>query len=169
MLVAALRYEPTMERKWIAPLFFAAAFLLLPWTVWLTQTLPAHHATERWDVAWVGFDLGELGALGAVAVAAVRRSVWLEAAAAAAGTLLLCDAWFDTTLETGTRFWYALAQALCAEVPLALLCFWIARDAERFAARHLPTSLGGRPALDPTSPRPRTRGLPRPAGRSRAV
>src|SRR5918911_2363809 len=143
-------------RKWVAPIFFAIAVALLPWTIWLTQSLPAHHSTEHWNVAWTGLDVAEVVALAAVALSVVRRSPWLEAAAAAAGTLLLCDAWFDTLLEHGDRFWFALAQALVAEIPLALLCFWVSRDAERFAARRLPTSLGGRPRRDPTSPRRRT-------------
>jgi hypothetical protein len=130
-------------RRWIAPFFFALAVALLPWTIWLTQTLPAHHTTEHWDLAWGGLDAAEAIALLAVAVTALRRSVWLEAAAAAAGTLLLCDAWFDVLLEHGSRFWIALAQAIAVEVPLALVCFWVARDAERFARRLLPDALGG--------------------------
>jgi hypothetical protein len=156
-------------RRWIPPLFFAFALALLPWTVWLTQSLPAHHTTEHWDVVWTGFDIGEVCALLAVAVLTLRRSAWLEAAAATAGTMLLCDAWFDVLLENGVRFWFSVAEAVVIEIPLALLCFWIARDAERFATRRLPTSLGGPPERDPTSPRRRTPD-PRPReGRSRAA
>jgi hypothetical protein len=133
-------------RRWVAPFFFVLAVALLPWTVWLTETLPARHTTEHWDLAWGGLDFAEAAALLLVAITALRRSIWLEAAAAAAGTLLLCDAWFDVLLEHGSRFWLAVAQALVAELPLAIVCFWIARDAERFARHSLPAAFGGPPA-----------------------
>ena len=51
-----------------------------------------------------------------------------------AGTLLLCDAWFDTlTSRSGTEFAWAAVEALVAELPLATFCFWIAFDAEAVA------------------------------------
>src|SRR5439155_16479149 len=62
----------------------------------------------------------------------VRRS-WVNVPAAAAGTLLLADAWFDVVLST-SEVWVAVAQAALAEVPLAALCYWIAIDVSRFEA-----------------------------------
>ena len=70
----------------------------------------------------------------AVAYHAWRKTIWLEALAAATGTLLLCDAWFDVLLEPGAHFWIAVVEAVAIEIPAAVLCFWIARDSERFWA-----------------------------------
>ncbi|MGI8421747.1 MAG: hypothetical protein ACR2MU_05750 [Gaiellaceae bacterium] len=124
-------------RKWIAPLFFLAGLVLLPWTLWLLLTLPAQHRSEHWSAVWTGFDAALAIALIATAVSAFRRSTWLEAAAASSGTLLLCDAWFDILLESGSRIWIAILEAVIVELPLAALCFWIARDAERVLVRSL--------------------------------
>lgn len=122
-------------RKWIPSFFGLLAVALLPWTLWLTQNLPSRHLSLHWDVAWGGFDLALASALGATAVAALRRSPWLEGAAVAAGTLLLVDAWFDVVTSSGSEVGVAVAEAVVFEIPLAILSFWIARDAERFFER----------------------------------
>ena len=143
-------------RQLIAPFFGLVGLAMLPWTVWLTFSLPSHHETADWRTVWSGFDLALASALVATAVAALRRSPWLEAVAAVSGTLLLTDAWFDITLEVGSKHMTAsIVQGVVAELPLAVICFWIARDAERALAHALPTSPAGPPVLSPTSPRPR--------------
>jgi len=73
----------------------AVVVALLPWTAFLTATLPGRHVTHHWDLAWVGFDLFEAAALAATLVALARNSARLAPIAAIAGTALLCDAWFD--------------------------------------------------------------------------
>ena len=134
-------------RRLIAPFFLLAGLALIPWTIWLTLSLPSHHETENWKTVWAGFDVALALALIATAVAALRRSVWLEAVAAVAGTLLCTDAWFDITLEAGGRHMTAaIVEAALVELPLAAICFWIARDSEQALVRALPTSLGARPA-----------------------
>ncbi|HEY4412967.1 MAG TPA: hypothetical protein VGN06_08215, partial [Gaiellaceae bacterium] len=62
--------------RWVAPLMGLVALFLVPWTLYLTFTLPSRHVTTHYDLAWVGFDIGLLTAFGATAVAAVRRSTW---------------------------------------------------------------------------------------------
>ena len=47
----------------------AASFALVPWTLWLTFSLPAEHLTRHYDIAWVGFDIALAGALGGGRVA----------------------------------------------------------------------------------------------------
>jgi hypothetical protein len=124
------------RRRWIGYGLVAVAVALLPWTVFLTLTLPSRHVAEHWDTAWVGFDVGELVAVLLTAIALLRRTTWLQGAAAAAGTMLLCDAWFDTLLSNGDeKIWFAIGKALVSEVPLAVLCFWIALDTARFWTR----------------------------------
>ena len=111
----------------------AFATAIVPWTLHLANTLPAEHVTPHWDVAWIGFDAFELTAALATIVALFRQSPRLAIIASCAGTLLLCDAWFDVvTAQPGQELAWAIVSAAVAEVPLAALCFWLARDAQRF-------------------------------------
>ena len=107
---------------------------LLPWTVYLSVTLPPKHESVHWDIVWPGLDVGIALAVAATVVGLVRLSPNLPIFASTAGTLLLCDAWFDTvTSQPGSELAWAAAEALVAELPLAAFCFWIAFDAESVA------------------------------------
>jgi hypothetical protein len=107
------------------------AIALLPWTAYLSVTLPPKHESVHWDIVWPGLDVGIALAVTATVVGLVRLSTHLPILAAIAGTLLLCDAWFDTlTSQPGTELAWAAVEALVAELPLAAFCFWIAFDAE---------------------------------------
>jgi len=117
---------------WVVPLFAVGAVVLVPTIVLLVVVLPSTHQSEHWDVAWSGFDVMLALMLLAVAVTAWRGSAWLEAAAAASATLLFVDAWFDVlTASNGTELAIAIVEAVFVELPLALLCLWITRGAER--------------------------------------
>ena len=122
------------------PLFFLlAGLVLIPWTIWLTFSLPAHHETENWQTVWAGFDIAEAAALIATSVLALRRSPWLAPIAAVTGTLLCVDAWFDITLEAGGKHLLAsVLEAALVELPLAAICFWVARNAEHSILQTLP-------------------------------
>ena len=121
--------------RWLAYAFVACSLALIPWTVWLYQTLPSRATADNWDVAWAGFDLALAATLLLTAVGALRRSAWTQGAAASAATLLACDIWFDVmTSQTGRELEVAVAMALVAEAPLAILCVWVARNSERVSA-----------------------------------
>ncbi len=94
--------SPWHPPRWVVPLFGLAALLLVPWVVLLVAALPSAHRAAHWDIAWAGFDVWLALLLLTVAVAAWRRSPWLEGAATATATLLFVDAWFD--LLTSRRF-----------------------------------------------------------------
>jgi hypothetical protein len=129
--------EPLRIRvpRWAASVLALVAILLVPWILYLTFTLPSRHVTFHYDLAWVGFDVGLAAAFAATAWAALRGSSLLVPLAAATGTMLLCDAWFDViTSHTGSELWEAVAMAALAEVPLAALCAFIVYDAETFLA-----------------------------------
>jgi hypothetical protein len=120
---------------WVPWLLGAVAAGLVPWTLWLTFSLPSRHTTEHYDLAWVGFDVALAAAFAVTAAAAIRGAGWLEASAAITGTLLLCDAWFDVVTATGsTEQLEAVLEACLAELPLAAICAWIVCDAKRFRA-----------------------------------
>jgi hypothetical protein len=110
------------------------AIALLPWTVYLSVTLPSGHESAHWDIVWPGFDVGIALAISATIIALVRSSDYVPIVASVAGTLLVCDAWFDTlTSQPGSELAWATVEALVAELPLAAFCFWVALDSESVA------------------------------------
>jgi hypothetical protein len=121
------------SRRWVTPLFTFVALCLLPWTLYLTFTLPSRHVTTHYDLAWVGFDIGLAAAFAGTAWAAVRSPGWLVPLAAVTGTMLLCDVWFDVVTSRGaSEIGEAAAEAVLAELPLAGVCAFIVYDAETF-------------------------------------
>ena len=121
---------------WVVPLFALAGIVLVPWIIFLVRRLPSTHAAPHWDIAWAGFDVALALLLLGVATAAWRRSLWLEGAATAAAALLAVDAWFDIlTSSNHLELGIAIAEALLLELPLAVLCLLLARDAERILRR----------------------------------
>jgi hypothetical protein len=124
---------------WVVPVFALSGIVLVPWIVFLVSTLPSTQAAAHWDIAWAGFDIGLALLLLGVAVAAWRRSPWLEGISTAGAALLVVDAWFDIlTSSTNVELGVAIVEALLVELPLAALCFLIARDAERVLRRMNP-------------------------------
>jgi len=122
--------------RWVVPLFALSGIVLVPWIVFLVRSLPSTHAAAHWDIAWGGFDVGLALLLLGVAIAAWRRSPWLEGAATAGAALLVVDAWFDIlTSSTHVELGVAIGEAALMELPLAVLCLVIARDAERVLRR----------------------------------
>lgn len=117
---------------WVVPLFGLAALALAPWIVVLVRILPSAHRAAHWDLAWAGFDTALAFLLLGVAVAAWRRSPWLEGAATASAALLAVDAWFDVLTASGrAELAAAIAAAALVELPLAVLCLLLARRAAR--------------------------------------
>jgi hypothetical protein len=114
---------------WIAPALLVCAAVLIPWIAVLFATLPRHYVANHWQLAWGGFDIGLGAALATTAVMVARRSPFAEVTAAVTGTLLCCDAWFDILTSRGlTDVAQAAASAVLVELPLAALCFWMARN-----------------------------------------
>lgn len=117
---------------WIAPAFVLCALVLLPWAAFLIFTLPRNYTASHWRVAWGGFDLGLGTSMIATAIAVARRSPFAEVAATITGTLLVCDAWFDVlTAGTTGELVQAGLEAGLIELPLAVLCFWMATNLAR--------------------------------------
>jgi hypothetical protein len=124
--------QATSVPRWVAPLFAVVGIGLVPWTVWIAYNLPGRHIARHWDVAWAGFDVMMALLLLATAYAAVRRAPWIQATASAAATILVCDAWFDTvTSGRGFDLAMSLASGAFVELPLAVICVWVARNAEQ--------------------------------------
>jgi hypothetical protein len=114
------------------PVFLAAAALfLVPWSVWLASSLPCRYLSQHWGIAWAGCDTALAAALALTGVAALRHAPWLDRAAVATATLLAADAWFDVVTSRGAAaVALATTEAVAVELPVALLCIWVA---QRFA------------------------------------
>ena len=114
---------------WTALALLGCALVLLPWTALLFVTLPRHYEANHWAIAWGGFDIGLGVSLAGTAIMVVRRSPFAEVTATVTGTLLVCDAWFDVLTSRGfSDTAQAVALALLLELPIAALCFWMARN-----------------------------------------
>jgi hypothetical protein len=114
---------------WVAPGLLLCALILIPWTLFLFVALPPRYVANHWQLAWGGFDIGLGLALAATAVMVARRSPFAEVAATITGTLLCCDAWFDVLTSRGVSdIAQAAGSAVLVELPLAGLCFWMARN-----------------------------------------
>ena len=104
-----------------------AGGFLLPWCAVLAVTLPTTAQAQHWAMAWTGLDAAEAAAALTAAVLLGRGDRRASLPAAAAGTLLLVDAWFDgCTSAPGAGQAMALAEAGCIEIPLAVAAWWVA-------------------------------------------
>lgn len=108
--------------------FLVMAVCLIPWIVFLGWTLPPKYDAGHWNLLWIGFDVGLVAVLAYSAWAAWFRRQILASTAVVAGTLLVCDAWFDIVTSIGHRDqWLTLLTGFAVELPLALFFFWLYR------------------------------------------
>ena len=123
--------------RWIGALAIGTVVGFLPWIVYLGFTLPAKVRAEHYDIAWLGFDCAMWTMLAILAWVALRRHAATGPVAAVASMMLIVDAWFDIFTSSAQHGEMALAivLALCGELPLAILCGWVAVHAERIRAR----------------------------------
>jgi hypothetical protein len=95
-------------------------------------TLPRHATFHHYRGVWVGFDLGLVGVLATTAVLAWRGRPQVTMAATAAATMLFVDAWFDVlTTPRGSDLVVSVVLAGAVELPLAMICLWIALRASQ--------------------------------------
>ena len=120
------RAQPVLLRR-ARLVALAVGGFLLPWSALLAVTLPATVQAQHWALAWAGLDVAEAAAALVTAALLSRGDRRASLPAAAAGTLLLIDAWFDVcTSAPGAGRAMALAEAGCAELPLAVAAWWVA-------------------------------------------
>ncbi|MGC8510429.1 MAG: hypothetical protein ACP5PB_06110 [Acidimicrobiales bacterium] len=128
--------------RWLSGAMILGVLVMIPWTIYLSLSLPGRFHAENWNVAWVGFDGALIVVLAATAWAAWFRRQILAAASIVAATLLLCDAWFDVNTSFGTRDQLVpLLTALAANVPLAIIFILLARHIMLQTAAVLATAL----------------------------
>jgi hypothetical protein len=126
------------RRRLLIAACLVGVLVLAVWIGVLEVKLPRLYRAGGWRAAWVGFDIGLLLVFAATAWAAWRRRQVLIACLMVLATLLCCDAWFDTTLDWGTRgFTVSLLSALLVELPLAAVALIGARRLIRLTAGRL--------------------------------
>jgi hypothetical protein len=118
--------DPRLRRRVRFALLFTlgCCIVLAGWIAILILTLPGHYTSTDWRAVWVGLDLAELAGFAAIAWAAWHQRQIVTFFLLVTGTLLVCDAWFDVTLDFGSRgFTTSIVSAVLVELPLALLMF----------------------------------------------
>lgn len=99
----SLTHGRTSRERFVG-LFALATILLIGWTAYLSRTLPRTYTAGHWRATWVGFDIALAVILAATALLAALRLQLVILTAAAGGTMLAFDAWFDTmTAKAGDR------------------------------------------------------------------
>jgi hypothetical protein len=133
----AVLIDQTRVVRWTGPAFGLFALILLPWTIYVGESLPSRQLSPHYDAAWSGFDGLLLAALASTAYFALRRSRYLSSAATMTAALLVVDAWFDVMTTPSGQRWESILLAVAVELPLAAVCMWLSHHTEQLAARRL--------------------------------
>jgi hypothetical protein len=123
-----LHLSLSRRAQFVSLFFLIGGLALIPWTFFLVFSLPPKYDADHWRLLWTGFDASLIAVLLLAAWAAWYRRQILAAIAIVAGTLLLCDAWFDMVTSFGHRDeWLTLLTGFGVEVPLGVFFFWLSR------------------------------------------
>lgn len=115
--------------SWASRVYIVLGLVLIPWTAYLSSTLPTRHLASHWDISWTGLDIGLALSLICTGLFAYAKSMWLIIAASTTGSFLLIDAWFDIlTQHNGIQQHQAILMAVAFEIPLALMSYYLAHS-----------------------------------------
>jgi hypothetical protein len=138
------------RRRLLIAACLLGVLLLAVWIGILEVKLPRHYRAGGWRTAWVGFDVGLLVMFAATAWAAWRRRQILIVCLMVLATLLCCDAWFDITLDWGTRgLIVSVLSAALVELPLAAVALIGARRLLRLTIGRLELLAGSAGPVPP--------------------
>lgn len=127
----------TRAVRWAGPLFTLFAVIMVPWTVYVGESLPRRQLSPHYDASWAGFDVILLVALAGTGYFALRRSRHLSMAATATAVLLVVDAWFDLMTTPSGQIAESILLAAVVELPLAAVCIWLALNAQELRERRI--------------------------------
>jgi hypothetical protein len=132
--------------RWAGPLFTLFALIMVPWTVYIGESLPRRQLSPHYDVSWAGFDVMLLATLAATGYLALRRSRYLAMAATATAVLLVVDAWFDLMTTPEGQIAQSIVLAAVVELPLAAVCVWLSLHTHELTERRIVLLMRGRGA-----------------------
>ncbi|HEX8869321.1 MAG TPA: hypothetical protein VF821_26910 [Lentzea sp.] len=143
--------------RWAGPFYLVAGVITLVWAgVLFNDFLNAPErcpdtrvrcgaflttSLRQYTLSWVIFDVALAAMLVVTGWLALRRRDHVQLPASVTGALLFVDAWFDTMSSPRRDRPLAWAQALFVELPLGVLCFWLAGRAERARRERLADAL----------------------------
>ena len=133
----AVLTDDTRAVRWAGPLFALFALVMVPWTVYIGESLPRRQLSPHYDASWAGFDVMLLAALAATAFFALRRSRYLSMAATATAVLLVVDAWFDLMTTPSGQLAQSIVLAAVVELPLAAVCTWLSLHTQELTERRI--------------------------------
>ena len=112
---------------WLGVIYSMLSLILIPWTFYLSTTLPTRHLSSHWGLSWVGLDVGITMLLLLSALLAYLGSEWVIISSTATGSLLVADAWFDImNAHAGPDLRQSVAMAVFVELPLATISYIVA-------------------------------------------
>ena len=133
----AVLTDDTRAVRWAGPLFALFALIMVPWTLYIGESLPRRQLSPHYDVSWAGFDVMLLAALAATAYFALRRSRYLSMAATATAVLLVVDAWFDLMTTPSGQLAQSIVLAAVVELPLAAVCARLSLHTQELTERRI--------------------------------
>jgi hypothetical protein len=133
----AVLTDDTRGVHWAGPLFTLFAVIMVPWTVYIGESLPRRQLSPHYDLSWAGFDVMLLVALAGTGYFALRRSRYLAMAATATAVLLVVDAWFDLMTTPEGQIAQSIVLAAVVELPLAAVCTWLGLHTQELTERRI--------------------------------
>lgn len=97
-------------------LMIGGAVFMIPWTIYLSFTLPQTYTVRNWPLTWLGFDSLLVVFMAATAILTWLHRQVLVLPAFTTGVLLLCDAWFDITTASPGEFRSSMVTAVLGGV-----------------------------------------------------
>jgi hypothetical protein len=133
----AVLTDDTRAVRWAGPLFALFAVIMVPWTVYIGESLPRRQLSPHYDMSWAGFDVILVLALASTGYFALRRSRYLAMASTATAVLLVVDAWFDLMTTPEGQIVQSILLAAVVELPLAAVCTWLSLHTEDLTERRI--------------------------------
>lgn len=134
-----------VHRRLLIAAALVGVLTLAAWIGVLAETLPRYYRAGGWRITWIGFDTALLAVFALTAWAAWRRRQVLILCLVVLATLLICDAWFDTSLAWDTGgFLSSLVLALAVELPVAIAALIGARRLLRLTIGRMEVLEGSR-------------------------
>jgi len=133
----AVLTDDTRAVRWAGPLFTLFAVIMVPWTVYIGESLPMRQLSSHYDASWAGFDVLLVAALAGTGYFALRRSRYLAMAATATAVLLIVDAWFDLMTTPEGQIVQSIVLAAVVELPLAAVCIWLGLHTQELSERRI--------------------------------
>jgi hypothetical protein len=112
------------QRLVVGFIFLSFALILIPWTIYLSNTLPGLYVVKDWGDVWVGLNILIIISFIFTTILILYKSKWVIVSLSSGMILLFLDAWLDLSTSWRTHtFYQAVILAIFVEIPLSILSF----------------------------------------------